>query len=97
MENMQQNTTHHYDPNRLLDTLCNWLGLNNDKALSRKIQVSSQVIQGMREGRQPVRMVLLQQMADCTKRSIDELRRILGDRRQKARLSAVIRRPRSDG
>ena len=75
-----------YDPNRLLDTLLNWLELSNDKELSRHLRVSSQIVSSIRAGRLVLRASILSWMAECTGRSIDELRRVLGDRRSKVRL-----------
>lgn len=79
-----------YDPNRLLDTLSKWLGINSDRMLSRILQISPQIIRSIRTGRLPVRASLLLSMAECAGTSIDELRRILGDRRRKARMSFGI-------
>lgn len=75
-----------YDPNRLLDTVLARLGVNSDKALSRKLQVSDSVISKIRSRRLPVAASLLLWMSECTGASIQELRQILGDRRAKARM-----------
>jgi predicted HTH domain antitoxin len=75
-----------YNPNRLLDTLLDWLKVSNDKKLSRVLQISHTIIQKMRAGRLPVRAVILYRMAECAGRSIEELRLVLGDRRRKMRL-----------
>lgn len=75
-----------YDPNRLLDTLLARLGVNSDKALSRKLQVADSVISKIRSRRIPVAASLLLWMSECTGASIQELRQILGDRRAKARM-----------
>ena len=80
----------HYDPNRLLDTLMTQLGLNNDKALSRRLNMGRQLIAGIRAGCMPVRASMLVWIADSTGNSLDELRRILGDRRAKARMPHLI-------
>lgn len=75
-----------YDPNRLLDTVLARLGVNSDKALSRKLQVADSVISKIRSRRIPVAASLLLWMSECTGASIQELRQILGDRRAKARM-----------
>ncbi|WP_225984742.1 hypothetical protein [Noviherbaspirillum aerium] len=75
-----------YDPNRLLDTLLARLGVNSDKALSRKLQVAYSVISKIRSRRIPIAASLLLWMSECTGASINELRQILGDRRAKARM-----------
>lgn len=78
-----------YDPNRLLDTVLARLGVNSDKALSRKLQVADSVISKIRSRRLPVAASLLLWMSECTGASIQELRQILGDRRAKARMVYV--------
>jgi hypothetical protein len=80
-------TLSQYDPNRLLDALLAWLHVEGDKALSRKLQLSVKVLHNIRAGRVPVRHCLLVQMAECAGKSLDELRRILGERRRKTRLA----------
>ena len=75
-----------YDPNRLLDTLLTRLGINSDKALSKKLKVADSVISKIRSRRMPIAASLLLWMSECTGASIHELRQILGDRRAKARM-----------
>jgi hypothetical protein len=79
-----------YDPNRLLDTVAQRLGINGDRMLSRMLQLSLQIIRGMRAGRLPVRASILLSIAESVGTSIDELRQILGDRRSKARMSFTL-------
>ena len=76
-----------YDPNRLLDTVAERLGISGDRMLSRMLQLSLQVIGGIRSGRLPVRASILLAIAECVGTSVDELRHILGDRRSKARMT----------
>jgi hypothetical protein len=76
-----------YDPNRLLDTVAERLGISGDRMLSRMLQLSLQVIGGLRSGRLPVRASILLAIAECVDTSVDELRHILGDRRSKARMT----------
>lgn len=82
----QTNVSPSYDPNRLIDALLQWLELSSDKKLSRHLRVSPQIISGIRAGRLALRASILLWMAECAGRSIDELRRVLGDRRRKIRL-----------
>lgn len=76
-----------YDPNRLLDAVAQRLGIRSDKMLSRMLQLSLQIIRGMRAGQLPVRASILLSMAESVGTSIEDLRQILGDRRSKARMS----------
>lgn len=76
-----------YDPNRLFDTIAERLGINGDRVLSRMLQLSFQLIRGMRSGRFPVRASILLSIAERVGTSVDELRHILGDRRSKARMT----------
>ncbi|WP_235548453.1 hypothetical protein [Noviherbaspirillum sp. Root189] len=76
-----------YDPNRLLDSLIDRLQLKNDAALSRTLEVAPPVISKIRHKRVPVRASLLIRMHEVTNLSIRELRDLMGDRRQKYRIS----------
>lgn len=76
-----------YDPNRLLDTLLAWTGVNSDRKLSRLLQISPFVLRSIRAGSLPLRAFVLAAMAESVGKSIDELRRVLGERRRKARMS----------
>jgi hypothetical protein len=76
-----------YNPNRLLDTLIERMGLANDGALSRRLKVAKTVISNMRHNRLPVGASMLMWMHEATGISIRELRALLGDRRSKCRLS----------
>lgn len=75
-----------YNPNRLFDALLRWLDLPSDKKLSRVLQISLTLIQKMRAGSLPVRALILYRMAECTEKTIEELRVVLGDRRCKVRV-----------
>jgi hypothetical protein len=79
-----------YDPNRLLDTVAQRLGISGDRMLSRMLQLSLQIIRGMRAGQLPVRASILLSIAESVGTSIDDLRQILGDRRSKARMSFTL-------
>jgi hypothetical protein len=89
----QQVACHTYDPNRLLDALMARFGTTSDKVLSRKLQVARRVIRSIRIGTLPIGASMLLWFSQCAGTSIDELRRILGDRRAKARLSCALALP----
>ncbi|MCE2832276.1 MAG: hypothetical protein LW709_09535 [Oxalobacteraceae bacterium] len=61
-----------YDPNNLLDSLIEKLHLKNDAALSRALEVAPPVISKIRE---------------VSNLSIRDLRVLMGDRREKFRIS----------
>ena len=76
-----------YDPNRLLDALIQKLNLKNDAALSRALEVRPPVISKIRHRRLPVGASLLIRMHEVSDLSIRELRTLMGDRREKFRIS----------
>lgn len=76
-----------YDPNHLLDTLIQKLGIKNDAALSRALEVAPPVISKIRHNRLPVGASLLIRMHEVSEMSIRELRQLMGDRRAKFRIS----------
>jgi hypothetical protein len=78
-----------YDPNRLLDTLLERLKLKNDAALSRLLDVAPPVISKIRHGRLPVGASMLIRMHEETGLSIRELRDLMGDKRNRLRMSNV--------
>jgi hypothetical protein len=84
METMEQRN---YDPDNLLASLIGRLKLKNDAALSRALEVSPPVISKIRHRRLPVTGSLLIRMHEVTDLSIGELRLLLGDRRNKFRIS----------
>ncbi|MEC4719834.1 hypothetical protein RY831_11790 [Noviherbaspirillum sp. CPCC 100848] len=79
-----------YDPNRLLNTLMERLGLPSDKELSQRLNISTKVLRKIRTGELTISASMLLWMAECAQTTIEELRSILGDRRRKLRLSYVI-------
>ncbi|MCL1886564.1 MAG: hypothetical protein FWG01_01315 [Betaproteobacteria bacterium] len=83
-ENLEQRQ---YDPNHLLDTLIQKLGIKNDAALSRALEVAPPVISKIRHNRLPVGASLLIRMHEVSEMSIRELRQLMGDRRAKFRIS----------
>jgi hypothetical protein len=76
-----------YDPNNLLDALIEKLNLKNDAALSRALEVAPPVISKIRHRRLPVGASLLIRMHEVSDLSIKELRTLMGDRRDKFRIS----------
>lgn len=92
METMEQRN---YDPDNLLACLIGRLKLKNDAALSRALEVSPPVISKIRHRRLPVTGSLLIRMHEVTDLSIGELRSLLGDRRNKFRISDKHFKPKS--
>jgi plasmid maintenance system antidote protein VapI len=82
-----------YDPDRLLDAMLEKLQLKNDAALCRALEVAPPVISKIRHRRLPVGASLLIRLHEVTDMSVAQLREILGDRRQKYRLSDVQGKP----
>ena len=76
-----------YDPNNLLDSLIEKLHLKNDAALSRALEVAPPVISKIRHRRLPVGASLLIRMHEVSNLTIRELRVLMGDRREKFRIS----------
>lgn len=76
-----------YDPNRLLDALIQLLRLKNDAALSRALEVAPPVISKIRHRRLPVGASMLIRMHEVSGLTIRDLRYLMGDRRQKFRVS----------
>lgn len=84
-----------YDPDRLLDTLIQQLGLKNDAALARALEVAPPVISKIRHRRLPVGASLLIRMHEVSDLTIRDLRYLMGDRRQKFRLSDAQGKPKT--
>jgi hypothetical protein len=84
-----------YDPNHLLDSLIDKLHLKNDAALSRALEVAPPVISKIRHRRLPVGASLLIRMHEVSDLTIAELRALMGDRRQKFRISDQQFKPKS--
>jgi hypothetical protein len=77
----------HYNPDNLLASIIGKLNLKNDAALSRALEVAPPVISKIRHRRLPVGASLLIRMHEVTDLSIKELRELMGDRRDKYRIS----------
>lgn len=83
-----------YDPNKLVDSLLEKLHLKNDAALSRALEVAPPVISKIRHRRLPVGASLLIRMHEESELSITDLRNLMGDRRNKFRISPQQFKPR---
>jgi hypothetical protein len=92
---IQPSSAQRYDPDHLLATLIERLNLKNDAALSRALEVSPPVISKIRHRRLPVTASLLIRMHEVSALSIKELRLLMGDRRQKFRISDKHFKPKS--
>ena len=76
-----------YDPDHLLASIIGKLKLKNDAALSRALEVAPPVISKIRHRRLPVGASLLIRMHEVSDLSIRDLRYLMGDRRNKFRIS----------
>ena len=76
-----------YDQNRLLDAVLEKMCWENDATLARKLNVHVNVIHRIRSGALPLGASMLMWMQEDTGVSVDELRRLMGDRRTRLRLS----------
>ncbi len=84
-----------YDPNHLLDVLIEKLHLKNDAALSRMLEVAPPVISKIRHRRLPVGASMLIRMHEESGLSVRELRVLMGDRRDKFRISPEQFKPKT--
>jgi hypothetical protein len=87
MNNENASGQRQYNPDNLLGSIITRLNLKNDAALSRALEVAPPVISKIRHRRLPVGASLLIRMHEVTNLSIDELRALMGDRRNKFRIS----------
>ncbi len=79
-----------YDPGRLLIYLMQTLQLKNEVALSRTLRISHALLTAIRERRFPVAGAVLMQMQEVSQLSINELRKLMGDRRRTCRMPALL-------
>lgn len=96
MTNSQTTGTAVYDPNRLFDALIDKMQLKNDAQLCRVLNVAPPLISKIRHRRLPVGGSLLIRMHEVSGLSIAELRQLMGDRRQKYRISAAQFKPQAE-
>ena len=88
---MQSLTPQNFNPNDLFDALAKRLQLTSDYALSKRLSLARPVVANIRQGRIPLAASLLLAIQQQTGISIDELRRLMGDRRAKFRLACQAR------
>jgi transcriptional regulator with XRE-family HTH domain len=77
-----------FDPNYLLDALHDILRVKTDAALSRRLGISQMMISKIRHRYRPIGASLLIRMHEESDLPIAELRALMGDRRQKYRISS---------
>lgn len=88
---MQSVTSQNFNPNDLFDALIKRLQLSSDQALSKRLCLARHVVVNIRQGRIPLAASLLLSIQQQTGISVDELRRLMGDRRAKCRLMCQAR------
>lgn len=74
---------HTYNPARLLDTVRARLGLANDSALARRLNVAAPTLSRIRARQLPLRSSVLLSMHEASGISIRELRTLAGDLRDR--------------
>lgn len=82
-----------YNPDNLLDGIIAKLRLKNDAALARALEVAPPLISKIRHRRLPVGASLLIRIHEVTDLPVHELRELMGDRRQKYRISDMQGKP----
>lgn len=82
----QEFSYQHYDPDRLLDSLQQRLGISNDHELAQRLHISRKTLDKVRSRDVQLSATLLLCMAECAATSVEELRSIVGDRRRTLRL-----------
>jgi len=97
METSKSSEQFQYDPNHLLESLIQKLNLKNDAALSRALEVAPPLISKIRHRRLPVGASLLIRMHEVSNLSIKDLRELMGDRRNKFRISDKQFKPKANG
>ena len=86
-------TPNTYNPDNLLDALIEKLGLKNDAALARVLEVAPPLLSKIRHRRLPIGAALLIRMHEVSGLPVRDLRNLMGDRRQKYRISLVQGKP----
>jgi hypothetical protein len=77
-----------YDPNHLLNVVMHRLGLKSDGALALRLKLARALIRDIRACRLPISATITLVIHHATGISVDELRRLMGDRRATFRLGA---------
>jgi len=88
-DSFEERDQEYYDPNKLLNFVGKNLQVHGDVALAEKLDVSLQVLRNIRKSKVPVAGWLLLRMQEETQISVEQLRDLLGDRREKIRVSTV--------
>lgn len=83
----QGNIQKEYDPDHFLNTIMRHLHLHGDQALSKRLRISPKIIKNIRAGHYPIAGSILMCIEEATGIAVAELRRWMGDRRVKCRLS----------
>ena len=76
-----------YDPSHLLNVLLRKLDVKNDAALGIELEIGPPLLSKIRNRRAPISAGVLIRMHEVSGLSIQELRRLMGDRRQQFRIS----------
>lgn len=82
-----------YNPDNLLNALIEKLELKNDAALARLLEIAPPLLSKIRHRRLPIGAALLIRMHEVSGLPVRELRNLMGDRRQKYRISLVQGKP----
>ena len=85
-----------YNPNKLFDHLIEKFSLKNDAALARHLGLAPPVVSKIRHHHLPVSAAVLIRIHEVTDISIRDLRYLMGDRRDKFRISDADGRTRSN-
>jgi len=72
-----------FEPSQLLDELIVHLGLKNDAALARALEIAPPLISKIRHRTLPVSAAVLIRMHDVSDLSIRDLRLLMGDKRRR--------------
>jgi hypothetical protein len=79
-----------YDPENLLDAIIKHLGIRNDAALARRLEVAPPVISKIRHRILTIGATLLIRIHEETGWTIKEVRSKMGDNREKFRMPDAI-------
>jgi hypothetical protein len=85
-----------YNPDNLLNALIERLELKNDAALACLLEIAPPLLSKIRHRRLPVGAALLIRMHEVSGLPVRDLRNLMGDRRQKYRISLVQGKPKED-
>lgn len=86
-QGLRANASTLFSPGKLLDGLISYMGLKNDAALSRALEISAPMICKIRRRTLPVSAAALVQMHEVSGLSIRDLRALMGDHRRRFGIS----------